>query len=138
MNNYRQKLAEAELRRRRDNLRIFLYAVVGLLISVASFVLHHYFGQMIAVTVLICIADVIYAFLNARIFLTSRNWRGVKYLFILLMMIVYWALLFGVVCVFNALVLKGPFSYHFYLYPVFLMPAFVIEILLVGLILEYL
>lgn len=71
MTNLRKKFSRSDLQKRKENLRIFLYAMAGLLISIASFVLYHYFRHFVAVTVLLCIADVFYAFYHARIFFTA-------------------------------------------------------------------
>lgn len=120
----------------KENLKILLYATVGLLISSASFWLHFHFGKMAFVTAVICIADVAYAFWHARIFF-SKNWKWEKHIVTSLILICYWALVFGLVCAVNALTLKVPFSYAFFLYPVFLMPSFVIVFVVVCLVLTY-
>lgn len=128
---------ERKKRQRKDDLIIFAYAVVGLIITIVSFLLFHFFQNDIVLTVLVCVVDVVYTYFNALIFFKSKDWKYEKYIFIPLLMLVYWTLLFAAVCAINGMVLKGPFSYNFFLYPIFLMPSFVIEILAVGLILEY-
>lgn len=135
MDKTRRKFSAPDPQQRKENLRIFLYAMAGLLISIASFVLHHYFGHFVAVTVLLCIADLFYAFYHARIFFAARDWRWEKHLVTLMMLICYWAVVFMILCAGNALTLKVPFSYAFFVYPVFLMPSFVIVILSVCLVL---
>jgi hypothetical protein len=73
----------------------------------------------------------IQAFVDEMFFCSKRHMLNI---FIPLMMIVYWGIVFAVICVFNAMALEGEFSSAFLLYPVFLMPSFVLEIILVGLI----
>lgn len=132
-----ESVKDQKKRQRKENLEIFLYAMVGLVITVGSFLLFHFFQDYLVVTILVCSADVVYTYFNALIFFRSKDWKTGKYLFIPLLMVVYWTVLFGAICAINGLVLKGPFSYDFFLYPTFLMPSFVIEILLAGLVLEY-
>ena len=125
---------ERHRRARKETLEILLYVFVGLAVSIGSFVLFHCLKRFVIVTVLICLVDIVYAYVHARVFFRSKNWCGVRHIFIPLMMIVYWGIVFAVICVFNAMALEGEFSSAFLLYPVFLMPSFVLEIILVGLI----
>lgn len=118
---------------KKDTCTLILFSVVGLVITVGSFILYHICPNPI-VTVLICLADLVYAYFNARIFFKSKDWNGTRQIFIPLMMIFYWVIVFGILCIGNALLLKGEFFTQLLLYPIFLMPSFVLEILLVGLI----
>ena len=47
---------------------------------------------------------------------------------------VYWTIIFAIISIGNAVVLEGEFSNHFFLYPIFLMPSFVLVLLLLALI----
>ena len=125
---------ERHRRERKKTLEILLYVLIGLVISVGSFVLFHFLKRFVIVTVLICVVDVVYAYIHARIFFKSKDWHGIRHIFIPLMMIIYWGIVFAVICGFNAMALEGAFSRAFLLYPIFLMPSFVLEIILVGLI----
>lgn len=118
---------------KKDKWILILYSVIGLVIAVASFALYHICPNPF-VTILICLTDIGYAYLNARIFFKSRDWNGARQILIPLLMIVYWTVVFGILCIGNAMLLKGEFFNQLFLYPIFLMPAFVLEILLVGLI----
>ena len=118
---------------KKDRLLFFMFAVLGVAISVFSFFLF-YNTDNVFLTVVICVLDVIYSYINAGCFFKSKCWNGVKQLLIPLAMITYWAIFFGIVCLGNATLFDGAFFNDLFLYPVFLMPAFVFEILLIGLI----
>ena len=120
--------------KRKDTLEIVLYSLIGLVITVGSFAIFHFFERLPLLIVLICCVDVSYAYLHARIFFKSKDWRGARRFFIPLMMIVYWSIVFAIICIFNSMIIEGDFSYKFFLYPIFLLPSFVLEILIVGLI----
>lgn len=127
-----ESVRDQKKRARKENLKIALYAIVGLAITILSFVLFHHFGDLVFVTVLLCIGDVAYAYWNALQFCKWLKNRGEKHFIVPWVLLMYWVTVFAVVCAFNFIVLEGPFSYTFFLYPFFLMPAFVIEILLLG------
>lgn len=137
MDKTRRKFSAPDPQQRKENLRVFLYALVGLVITIASFILHHHFRDFVFTTVLICVTDIVYTYWNTRMFLRWLKKNSEKNVVIPLFMLAYWALLFASICAFNGIILKGPFLFTFFLYPIFLMPAFIIEILLAGLILEY-
>ena len=123
------------LRKRKENLRIFLYGLIGLVITVSSFVLHHYFGGFAMITVLICMADIVYTYHNVRMFLRSLKRKIEQPIMIVFFMFVYWLLMFCLISVGTG-VAKVPFSERNLVYPIFLMPAFEIEILLLGVIMS--
>ena len=50
------------------------------------------------------------------------------------LMLVYWTAIFSVISIGNAVMLEGEFSNHFFLYPIFLMPSFVLVLLLLALV----
>ncbi len=122
-----------EAKNKKETLMKIIFAVVGGGISVLNFFLYHYFKHILVVAVL-CIVDVVYAYLNARLFFKSKDWNGIRRLFIPLMILIYWAIIFTIICVGNAALLNGEFSNQFFLYPIFLMPSFVLVLLLLALI----
>ncbi len=118
---------------KKDNLTIGIMSAIGLLLSVISFFIYNKINSFLVV-IAICIADLIFSYFNAKLFFKSKDWDGARQLFIPLMMIVYWTAVFAVVCIGNAVMLEGEFSNHFFLYPVFLMPSFVLVLLLLALV----
>ncbi len=118
---------------RKDNLTIGIVSAMGLALSVISFLVYAKFNHFLVVT-LICIVDLIFSYFNAKLFFKSKDWDGARQLFIPLMMVVYWAVVFAIICIGNAVLFEGAFSNEFLLYPVFLMPGFVLEILVFALI----
>ena len=119
---------------KKDRLLIFIFSVIGVAVSVFSFLLFHS-ADNVLLTVGICVLDVVFSYFNARLFFKSKDWDGARQILITIMMIVYWVIFFGVVCIGNAVLFEGVFFNSLLLYPVFLMPAFVFEILLFSLIL---
>ena len=81
---------------------------------------------------MLCIADIVYAYFNARLFLKSKDWNGARQIFIPIMLLVYWTIIFALISIGNAVVSEGEFSNHFFLYPIFLMPSFVLVLLLLA------
>jgi len=69
-------------------------------------------------------------------FVKSKDWNGARQFIIPLFMVDYWAGVFAVVAIFNAAALHGEFSNDFFIYPILLMPAFVIEALVLGLVMS--
>ena len=128
--NEMETVLERKKRERRENWIVFAYALVGLAICVGSFLLFHYFSHLSVLIVFVSLLDVAYAYVHARIFFKSKDWKGVKIFLIPLLMVIWWAVLFAAIVIVNAIVLQADFSYHFFLYPVFLMPAFLIVIML--------
>ena len=122
-----------EAETKKDKLKIIIFSIIGAAISVLSFFLYHHCGYAL-VTVTLCTADIVYAYFNARLFFKSKDWNGVRQIFIPLMMFVYWTAIFAVISIGNAVMLEGEFSNHFFLYPVFLMPSFVLVLLLLALV----
>ena len=122
-----------EAETKKDKLMIIIFSIIGAAISVLSFFLYHYCSHAL-VTIALCTADIVYAYFNARLFFKSKDWNGVRQIFIPLMMFVYWAAIFAVISIGNAVMLEGEFSNHFFLYPVFLMPSFVLVLLLLALV----
>ena len=118
---------------RKDNLTIAIVSVIGMLLSVISFLIYKQINHFLVVTA-ICIVDLIFSYFNAKLFFESKDWDGARQLFIPLMMIVYWTAVFAVICIGNAVLFEGAFSNEFFLYPIFLMPGFVLEILVFALI----
>ena len=116
---------------RKEQLLIIVFSIIGVGISVLSFFLYHYCSHIL-VKIALCIADIVYAYFHARLFFKSKDWNGARQIFIPLMMLVYWAVIFAVIIIGNALMLEGEFSNHFFLYPIFLMPSFVLMILLLA------
>ena len=118
---------------RKENLMIGIVSAIGMLLSVISFLIYKQINHFLVVTT-ICIADLIFSYFNAKLFFKSKDWDGARQLFIPLMMIVYWTAVFAVICIGNAVLFEGAFSNEFFLYPIFLMPGFVLEILVFALI----
>ena len=118
-----------EAETKKYKLKIVIFSIIGATISVLSFFLYHHCGYAL-VTVMLCIADIVYAYFNAQLFFESKDWNGARQIFIPLMMLVYWTAIFAVISIGNAVMLEGEFSNHFFLYPVFLMPSFVLVLLL--------
>ena len=116
---------------RKEQLLIIAFSIIGVGVSVLSFFLYHYCSHIL-VKIAVCIADIVYAYFNARLFFKSKDWNGARQFFIPLMMLVYWSVIFAVITIGNAVMLEGAFSNHFLLYPIFLMPAFVMVILLLA------
>ena len=122
-----------EAETKKDKLKIIIFSIIGAAISVLSFFLYHHCGYAL-VTVMLCIADIVYAYFNAKLFFESKDWNGARQIFIPLMMLVYWMAIFAVISIGNAVMLEGEFSNHFFLYPIFLMPSFVLVLLLLALV----
>jgi hypothetical protein len=120
-----------EATNKKDTLLIIIFSIVGAVISVLSFFLYHYYEYAL-VTIMLCIADIVYAYFNARLFLKSKDWNGARQIFIPIMILVYWSIIFAIISIGNAVVLEGEFSNHFFLYPIFLMPSFVLVLLLLA------
>ena len=120
-----------EAKNKKDTLLIIIFSIVGAVFSVLSFFLYHY-CEYTLVTIMLCIADIVYAYFNARLFLKSKDWNGARQIFIPIMLLVYWTIIFALISIGNAVVLEGEFSNHFFLYPIFLMPAFVLVLLLLA------
>ena len=118
---------------KKDTLLIIIFSIVGAVISVFSFFIYHC-CEYALVTIMICIVDVAYAYFNARLFLKSKDWNGARQIFIPIMLLVYWAIIFAVITIGNAVVLVGEFSNLLFLYPIFLMPSFVLVLLLFALV----
>ena len=118
-----------EAKNKKDTLVIIIFSIVGAVISFLSFFLYHY-CEYALVTIMLCIADIVYAYFNARLFFQSKDWNGARQIFIPLMMLVYWAIIFAVICIGNAMLLNGEFLNQFFLYPIFLMPSFVLVLIL--------
>ncbi|MBQ2987669.1 MAG: hypothetical protein IJD59_01030 [Clostridia bacterium] len=122
-----------EAKNKKDLWLIIIFSIVGGGISALSFFLYHYFENPL-VTIMVCIADIVYAYFNAKFFLKSRDWNGVRQIFIPLMLLFYWVIIFAIICIGNALVLNGEFLNQFFIYPIFLMPSFVLVLLLFAVI----
>ena len=120
-----------EAKNKKDTLLVIIFSIVGAVISVLSFFLYHY-CEYALVTIMLCIADIVYAYFNARLFLKSKDWNGARQIFIPIMLLVYWTIIFAIICIGNAVVSEGEFSNHFFLYPIFLMPSFVLVLLLLA------
>ena len=118
---------------RKDNLKIGIVSAMGVFLSVISFFIYHKINHFLVVTA-ICIVDLIFSYFNTKLFFESKDWDGARQIFIPLMMIIYWAAVFAVICIGNAVLFEGSFSKVFFLYPIFLMPGFVLEILVFALI----
>ena len=103
---------------KKDALLIIIFSIVGAVISVLSFFLYHY-CEYALVMIMLCIADIVYAYFNARLFLKSKDWNGARQIFIPLMLLIYWAIIFVVISIVNAMILEGAFSCSFFLYPIF-------------------
>ena len=117
---------EAKREEIRKNLTHLLFAIVGALISAGSFILH-YHATRVWVTVIICVVDMVYAYLNASIFFKDKSWGSAKPILIVLFLLFYWVIIFAVIAILAATSDIG-FSYQFFLYPVFLTPAFVLTL----------
>ena len=118
---------------KKENLQIFLFSFFGAVISVLSFLIYHYCNHTL-ITITLCIADVVYAYFNARIFLKSKNFNEVRQFLIPLFLLVYWTIVFAVIIIGNAALLEREFSNNFFLYPIFLMPSFALVLLLLALV----
>ena len=122
-----------EAKNKKDTLLIIIFSIVGAVISVLSFFLYHY-CEYALVTIMLCIADIVYAYFNARLFFKSKDWNGARQIFIPIMLLVYWSIIFALISIGNAVVSEGEFSNHFFLYPIFLMPSFVLVTFLLALV----
>ena len=120
-----------ETKNKKENLQLIIFSIVGAVISVLSFFLYHYCGHVL-VTIMLCIADIVYAYFNARLFFKSKDWNGARQIFIPIMLLVYWSIIFALISIGNAVVSEGEFSNHFFLYPIFLMPSFVLVLILLA------
>ena len=112
---------------KKEKLRVIVFAIVGVGVSILSFIAYYSLHHWIA-TSLICTVDVAYAYFNAVQFFDAKDWRSARKILIPLMMIVYWVVIFALLCL-----VTGSFSTQYFLYPMFLMPAFVLEIFLFAL-----
>ncbi len=128
---------EMRLQRRKEaakNQFVFvLFSLIGALVSVGSFVLYHYFSAYVFLTVLICVADIVYAYFDARLFLKSRDWQGVRGVVFTFFLIIYYGIVFGLVALVCSNGLNIPVSQEYLLYTLFLTPAFVVVILALAL-----
>jgi len=124
-----EKMLDEQRKNRKETLEILVYACIGLCITVGSFLLFHFFGNLWLVTLLICLFDVAYAYFHACIFFRSKDWHGAKKILIPWIMMLYWLIVFVAVCIFNSAILHYDFSYKLLLYPIFLMPSFVLVML---------
>ena len=86
-----------EAKNKKDTLLIIIFSIVGGGISALSFFLYCYFENSL-VTIMLCIADIVYAYFNARLFFKSKDWNGARQIFIPLMIPIYWALAFACAC----------------------------------------
>ena len=121
-----------EATNKKDTLLIIIFSIVGAGISVLSFFLYHY-CEYALVTIMLCIADIVYGYFNARLFFKSKDWNGARQILIPFMLLFYWTIIFAIISIGNAMVLEGEFSNHFFLYPIFLMPSFFLVLLLLAL-----
>ena len=122
-----------EATNKEDTLLIIIFSIVGTVISVLSFFLYHYCKYAL-VTIMLCIADIVYAYFNASFFLKSKDWNDARQIFIPIILLAYWSIIFALIRIGNAVVSEGEFSNHFFLYPIFLMPSFVLVLLLLALV----
>lgn len=122
-----------DAKEKKELLVKIVFAIVGGGISALSFFLYHSFSQAF-LTILICILDVVYAYFNAKLFFKSKDWNGARQFIIPLLLLGYYGIVFAVVSIGNAFLVGGEFQNHFLLYPIFLMPAFVLTILALCLI----
>ncbi len=130
------EVREEKRKKQKEFLINLAFALGGAGISVGSFFLFHFFPTKHFLTVVVCIADIAYAYLNARLFFKGKDWNGARQILIPLLLIVYWAVIFAVVSIFGVAFLKNEFTGSFFIYPIFLMPAFVIEIIVLCLVVE--
>ena len=125
----KREISQAQKAERNEIWKRVGTAALGGGISVGSFLLFFAFSHGIS-TVLICAVDIGYAFWHACGEFKEKKWDGTKRFLIPLLMVIFWALVFCVLCVGNASVLEKDFSYQLFLYPIFLMPAYEIVFLL--------
>ncbi len=132
--NWKKHVIKKSKKEIKELLKEIMLPFIGVLVSVGSFLLYFNFSSYTAVTVLICVADVIYAFINAKLFVKSQEWEGVRGIMIFVFFLFYWTVMFVVLAFFYANITKGGFVLNLLLYPIFLMPSFEIVILLLLLI----
>ena len=132
--NWKKHVIKKSKKEIKEMMEKIMTPVVGVLISVCSFLLYHKFSFYTVVIVLICIIDVIYAYVNAKIFVKSQEWEGVRGIMIFVFFLFYWTVMFGVLAFFYTNITKGDFVLDLLFYPIFLMPSFEIVILLLLLI----
>ncbi len=113
----------------RKNLIHLLFATVGALIAAGSFILHYNAGR-VWVTAVICVVDLVYAYFNASIFFEDKSWGIAKPIAIAFFLFIYWIMIFAIVAIGAAMADAGS-SDRFFLYPVFLMPAFVLMLIVI-------
>ena len=132
--NWKKHVIKKSKKEIKEMMEEIMLPIIGVLISVCSFLLYHNFSSYTAVTVLVCIIDIIYAYINAKIFVKSQEWEGARGIMIFVFFLLYWAVMFGVIAFFYANITKGDFVLDLLFYPIFLMPSFEIVILLLLLI----
>ena len=109
----------------KHDIVIAIFAIIGGLIAIGSFWLFFWMRNT-AWTVGICTVDSIYAYINACVFFKDKNWTGIRRFFIPVMMVIFYLIVL-VIIIAGAVCLKiAEFTEFFFLYPVFLMPAFVL------------
>ena len=116
-------------------VKMVVVAVIGGLVAAGSFLLYFKLKEFAVVTVLICVIDVVYAYFNAKMFLTSQDWKGVRGILIFLFLLFYYTVVFAFLAICASRSDRG-FINEVFLYPIFLMPSFVIVIILLLLILS--
>ncbi len=114
-----------------ETLELLLYAIAGLALTVVSFLLYINF-RYVWVAIPICVVDVIFAYFNLNVFLESKDWNGARILMSFFFMTVYWTVAFGLVCYFEISVREQAFYPQLAMYPFFLMPSFMLQVVLVG------
>ncbi len=122
--------------KRKERLLIIVFSIIGVGVSVLSFFLYHCCAHIL-ITIAICIVDIIYSYFNAMLFCKAKEWNGVRPILIPLFLLMYWVIVLCLICIGNALI-NGGFSNSFFVYPIFLMPSFVVVIILILLLLTFL
>ena len=132
--NWKKHVIKKSKKEIEELIKEIMLSIIGLLISVCSFFLYFKLSSYTPIIVLICIIDVIYAYINAKLFVKSQEWEGVRGIMIFVFFLFYWTVLFGVLAFFYTNITKGGFVLDLLFYPIFLMPSFEIVILLLMLI----
>ncbi|MBQ9116768.1 MAG: hypothetical protein IJY04_07060 [Clostridia bacterium] len=116
---------------------ISVFAFVGLALCIGSFILLRFFPEVTPIAWGICLIDVIYTYVHARVYFKVNEWKGSR--FIPLMMVAYWIVAFAAVLAVHAVIRGGnlgEFDLKYVAYPIFLMPTFDIQFLLLMLIIS--
>ena len=108
-----------------------MFSLIGVGITVASFMLYNKFSYSTVTIFLICLLDVAYAYFHFKKSDLEDVFDKIRFL---KCAVIYWLILFVVISIFYCFIFKKEFSASLLLYPIFIMPSFMIVVLIFGLI----